>query len=181
MGSTSRGNKMRYLLILLVTLSVFAKEKTYTEKEFQEKVDSEVMKKIDRLKKSSVTDLTKELVMKEKKIEESLQSIQRREEQLKLGEESLSTRIVEFEKEQMKVLNCIADSKAQSAQRVNQIVNIISGMKPAKAAQMLAIQDSQISVNILGKIDPVKASKIFNLMDKEVSARLQKQYLDMRK
>lgn len=172
---------MKYILILLISMSAFSKEKTYTEKEFNTKLESELMKKIDRLKKSSVTDLTKELLAKEKKIDETRAELEQREEQLKLSEKSLSTRIVEFEKEQMKVLNCIADSKAQSAQRINQIVSIISGMKPDKAAQMLSIQDSAIAVNILGKIDPVKASKIFNLMDKEVSARLQKQYLDMRK
>jgi flagellar motility protein MotE (MotC chaperone) len=139
------------------------------------------MKKIDKLKKSSVADLTKELVLKEKKMDEESAEIRRRQEQLKMSEESLAVRILEFEKEQKKVLNCMADAKAQSGQRINQIVSIIAGMKPAKAAQMLAIQDSEISVNILGKIDPERASKIFNLMDKEVSARLQKQYLDMRK
>lgn len=172
---------MKYLLLISLCFSVFAKEKTYTEKEYNEKVEKEVLKKIDKLKKSSVTDITKELVLKEKKLKLEQEELERKKEQLRLSEESLSARILDFEKQQEKILNCMSDSKAQSVQRVNQIVNIISGMKPVKAAQMLAIQDSAISVNILGKIDPVKASKIFNLMDKEVSARLQKQYLNMRK
>ena len=63
--------------------------------------------------------------------------------------------------------------------RVKQLVNVISNMKPKKAADLLAVQDSGISVKIIERIDPQKASKIFNLMDKEVSARLQKQYLNM--
>jgi flagellar motility protein MotE (MotC chaperone) len=54
-------------------------------------------------------------------------------------------------------------------------------MKPQKAAELLSVQDSDISVKILELIKPERASKIFNLMDKEVSARLQKQYLNMAK
>ena len=63
--------------------------------------------------------------------------------------------------------------------RVKQLVSVISNMRPQKAAELLSVQESQISVKLLQKIDPEKASKIFNLMDKEVSARLQKQYLNM--
>ena len=54
-------------------------------------------------------------------------------------------------------------------------------MKPDKAASVLSVQDSEIAVQILQMIDPKKASKIFNFMDKEVSAKLQKQYLQMKK
>jgi len=58
---------------------------------------------------------------------------------------------------------------------------MISNMKPDKAASVLSVQDSEIAVQILQMIDPKKASKIFNFMDKEVSAKLQKQYLQMKK
>ena len=58
---------------------------------------------------------------------------------------------------------------------------MIANMKPVKAADVLSVQDSLISVKILEQIDPKRASRIFNLMDKEVSARLQKQYLNMQK
>ena len=63
--------------------------------------------------------------------------------------------------------------------RINQLVEVISNMKPAKAAEILSVQEAQISVKIIERIDPSRASKIFNLMEKEVSARLQKQYLNM--
>ncbi len=54
-------------------------------------------------------------------------------------------------------------------------------MRPEKASQLLSVQGAEISVQILSEIDEKKASKIFNLMDKEISARLQKQYLDMKR
>jgi flagellar motility protein MotE (MotC chaperone) len=61
------------------------------------------------------------------------------------------------------------------------MVEVISGMKPQSAADVLAVQDPDLSVRILGQLEAQKASKIFNLMDKEVSARLQKQFLQMKK
>ena len=54
-------------------------------------------------------------------------------------------------------------------------------LRPQKAAEILSVQDSSIAVQILQKIDPKKASKIFNFMDKDISAKLQKQYLLMKK
>jgi flagellar motility protein MotE (MotC chaperone) len=172
---------MKIFLILILSLSAFGADKKFTQKEFDEKLKKEVLKRIDKLKKTSVSQLTKELVEKEEKLKDREADLTHKEEQVKMSETSLNTRILEFEGHQKKVLGCISSNKEKSAQRINQIVSIISGMKPVKAAQMLSIQDSQISVNILGRIDPKRASKIFNLMDKEVSARLQKQYLNMRK
>jgi flagellar motility protein MotE (MotC chaperone) len=54
-------------------------------------------------------------------------------------------------------------------------------MKPDKAAEVLSVQESDIAVRILQAIDSKKASKIFNFMDKEISAKLQRQYLLMKK
>ena len=42
-------------------------------------------------------------------------------------------------------------------------------------------EQKERNFKIIERIDPQKASKIFNLMDKEVSARLQKQYMYMKK
>ena len=86
-----------------------------------------------------------------------------------------------FEGDQRKVLGCIEKNEQDSKKRISQLVEVISNMKPDKASQILSVQDAEISVQILTLIDPIKASKIFNLMDKEVSARLQKQYLHMKK
>ena len=62
---------------------------------------------------------------------------------------------------------------------IDHLVQVVSGMKPQTAADMLAVQDSTLTVEIISKLDPTKVSKIFNLMDKEISARLQKEYLNM--
>ena len=87
----------------------------------------------------------------------------------------------EFESVKSGIIGCLDKNQEQKNSRISKVVEVISNMKPVKAAEILAVQDSDISVNILSKLDPTKASKIFNLMDKEISARLQKQYLDMKK
>jgi flagellar motility protein MotE (MotC chaperone) len=61
------------------------------------------------------------------------------------------------------------------------MVDVVSGMRPQNAADILSVQDVEIAVKILGKLEPTKVSKIFNSMDKEISARLQKQYMNMKK
>ena len=87
-----------------------------------------------------------------------------------------------FRDEQDKVIGCVRDNeKDASKKRIDHIVKVISGMKPANAAEVLTVQDSGISVQIISKLNPEKVSKIFNLMDKEISARLQKSYINMKK
>ncbi|MBD66425.1 MAG: hypothetical protein CME62_14535 [Halobacteriovoraceae bacterium] len=176
---------MKLLIIVLTFIlnPVFSADdkKVYTEKEMQTKVREEVSKKIDQIKKKSITQLTKELLAKEEELLKRQEELERRAEQLKINEDSLIKKIAEFEKQKEKVIGCIDDNRKNEMLRIKQLVSVIAGMKPAKAAELLSVQDSNISVKILEKIDPGKASKIFNLMDKEVSARLQKQYLNMQK
>lgn len=168
-------------LLLTVTLA-FGEEnkKIYTQKDFDEKVEKELDKQVDRIKKSSVATLTKEILEKERALKEREKALEKREEQIKLGEESLAKRVLEVEGRQKKILGCIDDNQRKEAMRIKQLVSVISNMKPAKAAELLSVQESSISVKIIEQIQPERASKIFNLMDKEVSARLQKQYLNMR-
>lgn len=181
---------MKNILALAVFMGLasvsFAKEgkKVYSEKEFQsklrEELDKAIDRQVDRIKKSSVAALTKEILEKERELERREEGLRRRQEQLKLAEESLAERVLELETRQKKVLGCIDENQRKEAMRIKQLVSVISNMKPLKAAELLSVQDSSISVKIIEMIEPERASKIFNLMDKEVSARLQKQYLNMR-
>ena len=172
-------------LILLIVMVVFFKahaaddKKIYTQSDFDEKVEKLLDEKINRIKKSSIATLTKEILLREKKMDEKEKSFSTREEQIKISESTLTRKILELEKRQGKIIGCIDNNKNGLARRVKQMVSVIGNMKPLKAAEVLSVQDSLISVKILAQIDPKKASKIFNLMDKEVSARLQKQYLNM--
>ncbi len=170
-----------FLLIFLVTLTVFANEEGKKSKEeiINEKVKKEVDRQIDLIKKKSIAKLTKELMDKERELESQRKEIEKEREQLKISEQSLLKKMEEFELRKKKVIGCIDDNKKGQSMRVRQLVDVISNMKPQKAADLLSVQESQISIKILEKIEAQKASKIFNLMDKEVSARLQKQYLNM--
>lgn len=154
--------------------------KVYTEAEFKKELAKQLDTQVERIKKSSVASLTKELLEKERALQERERQLELRAEQVKMGEESLASRILELEGRQKKILGCIDENQRKEAMRVKQLVSVISGMKPAKAAELLSVQDSGISVKIIEMIEPKRASRIFNLMDKEVSARLQKQYLNMR-
>ena len=173
-------------ILLLITMIFFFKthaeeKKIYTEKEFNQKLEESVYAKIDKIKKSSIADLTKEVLNREKKLDERERALSSRVEQLEIGESTLAKKIFDIENQQKKIIGCIETNKNGQARRIKQLVSMISNMKPVKAAEILSVQDSLISVKILEQIDPKRASKIFNLMDKEVSARLQKQYLNMQK
>lgn len=169
------------LFISILSGALMAKEELkYTEKQFDEALKKALDLQVDRIKKSSVAQLTKELLDKERKLKEAEEKLNKREEQIRLGEESLAKRIAQIESRQSKILGCIDENARKEAMRIKQLVSVISNMKPAKAAELLSVQDATISVKIIEQIEPERASKIFNLMDKEVSARLQKQYLNMR-
>ncbi|MBT3983437.1 MAG: hypothetical protein HOE90_18930 [Bacteriovoracaceae bacterium] len=155
--------------------------KTKLDKLFAEKLNSEIEKTLKRIKPDSLSALTREILEKEKILKHSKSQLGMREEQLKLNEKLLTKKIINFDKRQKKLIACFDKNDQEKASRINKMVEVISGMRPANAASVLSVQDSSISVVILSRLEPAKASKIFNLMDKEISARLQKLYLNMKK
>jgi flagellar motility protein MotE (MotC chaperone) len=174
--------KILILMILSVSaLQVFAETKKYSEEEFIKKVTEEVKSKVDSIKKKSVTDLTKEILDKESELRLKELDLQKRKDSLKVSEDELSKKYAAFEAKQREFLGCLTKNEEESKARIGQVVEMVSNMKPQKAAEVLSVQESDIAVRILQMINPQKASKIFNFMDKEVSAKLQKQYLQMKK
>ncbi len=155
--------------------------KRYTEEEFVKKVAEEVRKKIDTVKNKSVSELTKEIMDKEEKLNIRDIELQKRTDSLKVSENDIARRYTELADKQKAFIGCIEKNDEDSKARIGQVVETISGMKPQKAAEVLSVQDSEIAVKILQMIDSKKASKIFNFMDKDISAKLQKQYLEMKK
>lgn len=170
-------------LLLLSSFSAAAAPdpKLYTEKDFIKKVNDEVKKKVDTIKNKSVSELTKELLDKEEKLHLRELELQKESDSLKVSEGELAKKYSDFEVRQRSFIGCIKNNEEESKARVGQLVETISNMKPQKAAEILSVQDSEIAVRILQTINPKTASKIFNFMDKEVSAKLQKQYLEMKK
>ena len=169
------------LLSVLLSVSVVAQEKKYTQEEYVKAVAEEVKKQIENIKNKSVTELTKELVAKDEKLKLKELDLQKRDDQIKVNAQELEKKIKKFHNDQKDLLGCLQKNDNDQQTRVNQQVEVVSNMQPAKAAQLLSVQEADISVRILQLLDPKKASKIFNLMDKEVSARLQKQYMNMKR
>lgn len=173
---------MKFLILLLLPTIAFAQVKrTYTEEEFIKKVNEEVKKQVDSIKHKSVSDLTKELLDKEEKLKLRELELIKQQDALKASDADIAKRYSELAVKQKDFIGCVQKIDDESRARIGQVVDMVSNMKPDKAASVLSVQDSEIAVQILQSIDPKKASKIFNFMDKEVSAKLQKQYLQMKK
>lgn len=175
---------MKFIVLLILasfSVSAATDPKLYTEKDFIKKVNDEVKKKVDTIKNKSVSELTKELLDKEEKLHLKELELQKESDSLKVSESELAKKYSDFEVRQRSFIGCIKNNEEESKARVGQLVETISNMKPQKAAEILSVQDSEIAVRILQTINPKTASKIFNFMDKEVSAKLQKQYLEMKK
>ena len=166
---------------IIILSNAEAATKTYTEADFIKKVSEEVKKRLGEVKNKSVMDLTRELMDKEEKLRLEELDLVKREDAVRVNGTDLEKRIKTFEARQLEVLGCANRNEDDLKNRLSQQVEMISGMQPAKAAALLSTQEPDISVRILQMLDPKKASKIFNLMDKEVSARLQKQYLNMKR
>lgn len=173
--------KVLILSVFLASTSWASKDKIYTEEDFIKKVTEEVTLQVDKIKKSSVTDLTKELVKKNEEIALKEIQLKKREDALLASENDLASKYIAVDQKQKKIIGCLDKNKDEEKMRISQVVDMISNMRPQKAAEILSVQDSMIAVQILQKIDAKKASKIFNFMDKDVSAKLQKQYLQMKK
>lgn len=153
----------------------------YSEKQFQEALVKEVEMKLKRLKQNEIVDYSKELLKKEYDLKIKAKELSNKELKLKENTSQLEKKMSEFRGQQNKFLACLEDSDKAEEQRVNHMVEALSGMKPDAAAQVLSVQDAGIAVKMLAKLDSTKVSKIFNKMEKEVSARLQKQFLTMQK
>jgi flagellar motility protein MotE (MotC chaperone) len=168
------------LIMAFNTVSAMA-AKTYTEVEFIKKVNEEVKSKVDSIKNKSVSDLTRELLDKEEKLKLRELELQKLQDSLKVSENDIAKRYSDLSDKQRSFIGCVEKNQDEGKARIGQLVDMVSNMKPQKAAEVLSVQDSEIAVKILQMIDPKKASKIFNFMDKDISAKLQKQYLLMKK
>lgn len=155
--------------------------KTYSEEEFKKAVAQEVDAKVRRVNGSQMVDFSKELLQREETIKVKELEVKKQEEQLKLNMADFEKRVKEFQDTQKKFIGCVDEQDQKAQKRVTQMVDVISGMKPQSAANLLSVQETDIAVKILGQLDPIKVSKIFNLMDKEISAKLQKQFMTMKK
>lgn len=173
----------RWILIFFLSFNLSAqeKEKTYTEEEFKKALRVEVKKELENLDSKKLVKYFKGLLEKEDMIDKKQLDLAQKERKLKMSIEQFEKRIKLLSGQQDKILGCLDDIKKGESDRVSNMVEIISNMKADKAAEVLSVQDPDITIKILRGLDPLKVSKLFNQMDKEISARLQKQFLTMKK
>ena len=157
------------------------REKKYNYDEFQEAVNTKIEKQLKRLGRGKIIGFSKELMKKEEVLKLREIELEKRAEQLQMNTSDFQKKVKTFQNRQLKFLGCLDESDKQREKRITHMVDVVSGMKPLSAAEVLSVQDAGISIKILGMLPPEKVSKIFNLMKKEISARLQKQYMTMKK
>jgi len=157
------------------------KGKTYSEKEFLDAVEKEVQTRLSRYKPQNLVELSQEFMKKERSLELKELELKKAKEALKASENDLKKNISSFNGRSQKLLGCLDEHDKNQRKRVDHMVQVVSGMRPQSAAEVLSVQDVEIAVKILGALDPGKVSKIFNSMDKEISARLQKQFMSMKR
>ncbi len=169
-------------LLYLFSVNVFANEKLeFTPEEYKKAMDEEFAKRMKKVGRKRLIGFSNELLKKEEELLKKEESLKKREEQLKINEADLQKKYAEFNVEQKNFLACLDKEDKKVERRVQHMVDVVSGMKPQTAANLLSQQDPSLSVKILGMLEAVKVSKIFNLMEKEVSAKLQKQYMTLKK
>jgi flagellar motility protein MotE (MotC chaperone) len=155
--------------------------KIYTEEEFQNKLSDEMAKMLKKIHKDDLTGFAKELMEKESEIKANELAQEASVQQLKISQKEFEKKMHDFQDKQKTFLSCLDSTDQKENKRVDHLVAIISGMKPQNAADVLSVQEAEIAVQVLGMLEPTKVSKIFNLMDNVISARLQKQYLNMKR
>ena len=169
------------LAIIILNSSMADEKKSCGNDEINKMVNAKVLEKLELLSESNVVKFSKNLLIKEEELKEKEEKLKIREEELKIYSEELDSKINRFVEKQKKFIVCIDNVEKGKKKRVNHLVEIIAGMKPSMAGNVLSVQDSDIAVKILSELPAMKMSKIFNSMDKEISARLQKQYMNMKK
>jgi len=170
-----------FISIIFLLNHSFAEEKVYTQKEFNEELDKRLKEEVTRIKQKGVVELTNEILEREKGIKEREREVKRREEEYQMNVTDFTNKIKDFDKRQTDFLACIEKQDQDKEARIGRMVKVVAGMKPDKAAALIAEQDPELSVKILSLLETDKASKIFNMMEKEKSALLQKRYLDMKR
>jgi flagellar motility protein MotE (MotC chaperone) len=180
--------KFIFVILGFSLLTVFAEEekvtkdeKVYTQKEFDEKLEKLLFEKLKRFGSENIVNLSQELHQKEKALADRENEIKQREEQVAVVENELTKKIKELQVQKDKILACLDQNDGKEKKRIDHMVEAVSGMRPQSAADVLSVQDPDISVKILDRLPASKVSKIFNSMKKEISARLQKQYMNMKK
>ena len=130
------------------------KAKTYTEEEFKKALQEEVDKTIKKVSGNHMVDFSKELLQKEEAIKVKELEVKKQEDQLKMNMSDFEKRVKEFQVEQKRFIGCVDGQDEKADKRVTQMVEVISGMRPQNAADLLSVQESDLAVKILGQLVP---------------------------
>lgn len=101
-----------------------------------------------------------------------LDSLRALEHQIRMGRESLDTRIERQQQEAQRLIFERAGADADARKRVSNLAKIYSSMKPEAAARVMAQLDDETFVMVLEKLNQRQAAKILVYIDPARVARL---------
>lgn len=94
------------------------------------------------------------------------------EEELQRRKEELDEKIKKLEAMRAEISKALESRVAEDQAKVNKLVEVYSGMKPAQAARVIETLNEDLAVEILDKMKKKSAAEILDMMDAKKARRL---------
>ena len=112
-------------------------------------------------------DILEEINDRRKKLDEREKNLQVREAMLKAASQELDRKYQELEKLRKEIEGLLDKQKGEEDGRIESLVKIYEGMKPADAARIFDTLDLDVLVSVMGKMSERKISPILAAMSAE--------------
>lgn len=176
-----------------IEISVLGAASANPEKTDQAKVHNEE-KSADRPEvpdgeaKSASTTLSAEELALFKSLDERRKALDLREkelrsleEELQKQKESLDKRLAEIEQVRRSIATQLEEKVKVDQERVEQLVQFYSTMKPQQAAKIIETLNEDLAVEVLLKMKKKSAAEIMNLIDAQKAQRLSEKFAGYRR
>lgn len=163
-------------------------EKKDQTKEQKAEKTAEAENKDEAKPKSPTTQMTAEELTLFKSLEERRQALDQRERELKSLEEelqkqkeALDKRLVDIEQVRKSIATQLEEKVKVDQERVEQLVQFYSTMKPQQAAKIVESLNEDLAVEVLLKMKKKNAADIMNLIDAQKAQKLSEKFAGYRK
>lgn len=134
----------------------------------------------DKIKEDEIDHLGRLLERKEE-LDSRAELLSKQESDIIKQREELEKRIEELDKMRKNISSILEEKVKVDDERVENLMQTISGMKPAQAARMIEEMDEGLAVEIIGKMKKKNASEIMNLVKVEKGRSLIEKYAGYKK
>lgn len=125
--------------------------------------------------------LFKGLEERSRSLDQREQELKRLEEELQKQKESLDKRLVELEQVRKSIASQLEEKVKVDQERVDQLVQFYSTMKPQQAAKIIESLNEDLAVEVLLKMKKKSAAEVMNLIDSSKAQRLSEKFAGYRR